>query len=257
MLGESNKFFHIQRKMKNKLAVSEVFYSIQGEGKTMGIPSVFVRLGGCNLMCGGMGTQFDGELHNDAQWRCDTVEVWMKAQSKALDQVLPKDCVEAIKNNAHLIITGGEPTMQQNAVVAFLQYVKDNINEQVFVEVETNGTIQPSQDLLLQTNLFNCSPKLSNSGNDMAQAFKPDVIEALNKTNTIFKFVISDKVDWNEIVQLYFPIIDRSKTWLMPAGENQELIEKTKRYVAELARDNYLNFSTRLHVEIWNQKTGV
>ena len=44
-----------------KIAISEVFYSIQGEGKTVGIPSVFIRLGGCNLMCGGMGTQFDGE----------------------------------------------------------------------------------------------------------------------------------------------------------------------------------------------------
>ena len=54
----------------NKLSISEVFYSIQGEGKTVGIPSVFVRLAGCNLMCGGMGTQFDGELHNGAEFRC-------------------------------------------------------------------------------------------------------------------------------------------------------------------------------------------
>ena len=67
--------------MNHKLAISEVFYSIQGEGKTVGIPSVFVRLGGCNLMCGGMGTQFDGELHNGAEFRCDTIEVWMKATS--------------------------------------------------------------------------------------------------------------------------------------------------------------------------------
>jgi len=243
--------------MSNKLAVSEVFYSIQGEGKTMGIPSVFVRLGGCNLMCGGMGTQFDGELHNNAKWRCDTIEVWMKAQSKEFDQVLPKDCVEAIKNNAHLIITGGEPTMQQKAVVEFLRYVRANINENVFVEMETNGTIQASADLLNQINLFNCSPKLSNSGNDVEQTFKPDVISMLNNTNTIFKFVISNEEDWKEVCELYFPIVDRNKVWLMPAGENQELISQTKQYVAELARDNYLNFTTRLHIEIWNQKTGV
>ena len=74
--------------MSQKLAISEVFYSIQGEGKTVGIPSVFVRLGGCNLMCGGMGTQFDGELHNGAEFRCDTVEVWMQAQSKEVEEVL-------------------------------------------------------------------------------------------------------------------------------------------------------------------------
>jgi len=243
--------------MSSKLAVSEVFYSIQGEGKTMGIPSVFVRLGGCNLMCGGMGTQFDGELHNEAKWRCDTIEVWMKAQSKAFEDVLPKDCVEAIKNNAHLIITGGEPTMQQKAVVEFIRYVRANINEFVFVEIETNGTILPSEDLFYQIDLFNCSPKLSNSGNDVEQTFKPEVIAAINKTNTIFKFVISNEEDWKEVRTLYYPIVNKEKIWLMPSGENQELISQTKQYVAELARDNYLNFTTRLHIEIWNQKTGV
>jgi 7-carboxy-7-deazaguanine synthase len=103
-----------------KLAVSEVFYSIQGEGKTVGIPSVFVRLGGCNLMCGGMGTQFDGELHNGAEFRCDTVEVWMKATSKELHEILPQDCVEAIRNGAHVILTGGEPTMQQAGLYELL-----------------------------------------------------------------------------------------------------------------------------------------
>ena len=52
-----------------KLAISEIFFSIQGEGKTVGIPSVFVRLGGCNLICGGEGTQNDKKLHNNAKWR--------------------------------------------------------------------------------------------------------------------------------------------------------------------------------------------
>ena len=58
-----------------KLAISEIFFSIQGEGKTVGIPSVFVRLGGCNLICGGEGTQNDKKLHNNAKWRCDTIEI--------------------------------------------------------------------------------------------------------------------------------------------------------------------------------------
>lgn len=240
-----------------KLAVSEVFYSIQGEGKTVGIPSVFVRLGGCNLMCGGMGTQFDGELHNGAEFRCDTVEVWMKATSKELHEILPQDCVEAIRNGAHVILTGGEPTMQQAGLYEFISYVKTTINQNAYFEVETNGTIMPNEFLLEQIDLWNCSPKLRNSGMDNAMTYKPDVIKELNKKNTIFKFVVNSDKEWEEIERDYLPIVDREKIYLMPAGENQELLNENKQRVVELAKDKYLNFTTRLHIEIWNKKTGV
>tara|TARA_R110000803_G_scaffold35719_2_gene77105 strand:+ start:869 stop:1597 length:729 start_codon:yes stop_codon:yes gene_type:complete len=240
-----------------KLAVSEVFYSIQGEGKTTGVPSVFVRLGGCNLMCGGMGTQFDGELHNGAEWRCDTVEVWMKAQSKEFKDVLPQDCIEAIKNNAHIILTGGEPMMQQSGLEQFIKYIKENINPKPYFEVETNGTVMPNEFLLSEIHLWNCSPKLRNSGMDNSMTFKSDVIEELNKKNTIFKFVVNSEKEWGEIEKDYLPIIDRQKVYLMPAGENQELLNENKLRIVELAKEKYLNFTTRLHIELWNKKTGV
>jgi len=240
-----------------KIAISEVFYSIQGEGKTVGIPSVFVRLGGCNLMCGGMGTQFDGELHNNARWRCDTVEVWMKAKSKEFKDVLNKECIDAIKNNAHIIITGGEPMMQQIQIIEFINYIKTNINKKAYFEVETNGTIMPNNFLLNEINLWNCSPKLSNSGNDKSLAYKPDVIKRLNKQNAIFKFVVDNKQDWQEIKKDYLTLIDKEKVYLMPAGENQKLLNDNKKTIVELARNNYLNFTTRLHIDIWNKKTGV
>ncbi len=240
-----------------KIAISEVFYSIQGEGKTVGIPSVFVRLGGCNLMCGGMGTQFDGELHNDAEWRCDTVEVWMKAQSKESKDVLPEDCVEAIKNAAHIILTGGEPMMQQAALEEFIKYVKFELNVDPFFEVETNGTILPSEYLLKNINLFNCSPKLTNSGNDKSITYKPEVIKELNKQEAIFKFVVSSEKDWKEIQDDYLFLLDKKKVYLMPAGENQDLLNKNKEEVVNLAISNHLNFTTRLHIDIWNKKTGV
>lgn len=240
-----------------KLAISEVFYSIQGEGKTVGIPSVFVRLGGCNLMCGGMGTQFDGELHNDAEWRCDTVEVWMKAQSKEMKDVLNEECIEAIKNGAHIILTGGEPTMQPAALEEFIKYVKFDLNVDAFFEVETNGTIMPSEFLLNNIGLWNCSPKLTNSGNDKSITYKPEVIKELNKHNTIFKFVVNSEKEWQEIKDDYLFLVDKKKVYLMPAGENQELLNENKETVVELAKKNHLNFTTRLHIEIWNKKTGV
>ena len=243
--------------MKNKLAISEVFYSIQGEGATMGKPSVFVRLGGCNLMCGGMGTQFDGELHNGATWRCDTVEVWMRAKAKPYSEILPDDCLNAIMNDAHLIITGGEPTMQQERVVEFIRYIRELVNPNVFVEIETNGTIAPSEELINEVQLFNVSPKLSNSGNDKSQTLNPKAIGVFNNTNSIFKFVVSNEKDYNEIMEDYSELVDRDKVYLMPAGESQELLNQTKRYVAELCITEHFNFCTRLHIEIWDQKTGV
>ena len=243
--------------MQNKLAVSEVFYSIQGEGATMGKPSVFVRLGGCNLMCGGMGTQFDGELHNGATWRCDTVEVWMRAKSKPFKDILPDDCLNAIMNDAHLIITGGEPLMQQDAVKEFILFVRELINPNVFVEIETNGTIEPNEALRQQVDLFNVSPKLSNSGNDKSQTFNKKALKTFNEISSIFKFVVSNEKDYEEIMADYSEIIDRDKVYLMPAGENQELLNQNKEYVAELCITEHFNYCTRLHIEIWNQKTGV
>ena len=242
---------------KNKLAISEVFYSIQGEGKTMGIPSVFVRLGGCNLICGGMGTQIDKQLHNGATWRCDSIEVWMKSQSKYFEDILSNECITAIKNGAHIVLTGGEPMIQQFQLENFIKFIKDHINKDAFFEIETNGTIAPNEYLEKNINLFNCSPKLSNSGMDKSITFKQDVIKKLNNNNTIFKFVIDSNKDWQEIKEIYLPIIDKRKIYLMPSGENQDLLNQNKLFVVNLAKENFLNFTSRLHIDIWDKKTGV
>ncbi|MEY4571373.1 MAG: Cellulophaga phage phiSM, partial [Bacteroidota bacterium] len=84
--------------MQNKelrLPVSEVFYSIQGEGQTMGVPAVFLRLGGCNILC------------QSKHWVCDTIEVWRKSKSTAFDEILSEEFTKRIiEDGAHLIITG-------------------------------------------------------------------------------------------------------------------------------------------------------
>ena len=87
--------------------------------------------------------------------------------------------------------------------------------------------------------------------------FKPEIIKELNKHNSIFKFVINDLKEWNEVKELYYDIVDKNKIYLMPAGENQDLLNENKLNVVELAIKNYVNFTTRLHIEIWNKKTGV
>lgn len=244
---------------EEKLAVSEVFYSIQGEGKTMGFPAVFVRLGGCNLICGGKGTIKDGELHNNAEWRCDSIEVWTKAKSKPFNEILGTEEKNAIKNGANLILTGGEPLMQQKKLSNFIKFVRNNYNKNVFVEIETNGTIEPNSEMLQEIDLFNCSPKTLTSGNPNEKTYKPQAIKTINSKSkdSIFKFVIFDSDDYEEILRDYYNIINKDKIWLMPAGENQSLLSDTKERVADIAKKNNLKFTTRLHIDIWNQKTGV
>jgi len=226
----------------------------------MGRRSVFLRLSGCNLMCGGQGTQFDGELHNGATWRCDTVEVWMKGQAKPFEEVLPAECMTALQNGARLIITGGEPLMHQETLVPYLRWLRQELQKNFVVEVETNGTVMPSNGMMSNVNLWNCSPKLSNSGNVKEVRCRPDVISRLSGQyqNAIFKFVVSREEDWEEIEQDYLPhILDREQVWLMPAGENRELLEQNKQKTVALALAQHVNFCDRLHIEIWNQKTGV
>jgi len=239
-----------------KLAISEVFYSIQGEGITSGYPAVFIRLGGCNLMCGGMGTQFDKQLYNQATWRCDTIEVWMKSKAVNVNQVLSENEHIAIANGSNIIITGGEPLIQQNALKTFIEYI-DSLYKNVYIEIETNGTVNPSDYLTQRIDQWNCSPKLENSGNEKVMFYHKDIIQKLNKLNTIFKFVVSQENDWKNIDKLYIPLINKDKVWLMPSGENKDLLNESKQIVAELCKKYYIKYTNRLHIEIWNKKTGV
>ncbi len=87
--------------------------------------------------------------------------------------------------------------------------------------------------------------------------YHKDVIKKLNKLNTIFKFVVSKEKDWQSIESLYLPLINKKKAWLMPSGENKDLLNESKQIVAEICKKNYIKYTNRLHIEIWNKKTGV
>jgi len=146
--------------------------------------------------------------------------------------------------------------MQQDGVEVLIEYLR-NLYPNIVIEIETNGTIIPSIELQDMVSQWNCSPKLANSGNHKNQYFNENTIKVLNKLNTQFKFVVTTREDWAEIQELYFTLIDKDKIWLMPSGENQELLAQSKQEVAEIVKENYLKFTNRLHIEIWNKKTGV
>lgn len=240
-----------------KLAVSEVFYSIQGEGVTAGNPSVFIRLTGCNLLCGGPGTDKDNELHNGATWRCDTIEVWQTGTKKDISQVLGQNEIVALKNGASVIFTGGEPLIQQKGIIEFIDYWRSRLGINFPVEIETNGTLSVSMDLAKFGPQINCSPKLSNSGNERQDRLKPNVIANLNELKTQYKFVISGWDDWEEIRNEWSHLVPKHKIVLMPAGESQDELAKVREVVANIAIANGVKYCDRLHIVLWNQKTGV
>jgi len=242
----------------SSIAIAEHFYSIQGEGKYMGVPAVFLRLAGCNLMCGGFGTQFDKQLHNGATWRCDTIEVWTKGDSINASQAVGAfldDYGMHLRLGAHLVITGGEPLLQQTGLVDFLDAIKKEIPH-LFVEIETNGTLLPSDKFAELIDHWNVSPKLANSGNELSARCNPNAIAYFDgRPSVCFKFVVSGLKDVLEAIDTY--TTSHHNTYLMPACDSIEEFNKVAPIVAEIAKDYTLNFSPRLQINLWNQTTGV
>ncbi len=227
-----------------KLIVAEKFYSLQCEGRSIGVPAVFLRLAGCNLLCKGKG------------WICDTIEVWQKGEAKFFDQVLEGELVERLRNGAHLVITGGEPLMQQEALVDYLYWFEEFYGFLPYLEIETNGTVVPYAYLLQRVPEWNVSPKLSNSGEPAEKRIVSHVIAIFNALpETIFKFVVQHEGDVQEILQDYD--LDMKKVVLMPAGATREELDAVRLQVVEQAKLLGVRYSDRLHIVIWNQKTGV
>ena len=247
---------------KKKLRVAEFFYSIQGEGVTTGVPAYFIRLTGCNLLCGGYGTQKDGNLHGGATWRCDTMEVWTKGRDYndiELLGVLGTDFLENLHDGAHIVFTGGEPLMQQEGIEAFLERVIPYCTRKPFIEVETNGTILPSEKLFQLVDQWNISAKLSNSGMPKNKRIIEHVIGrfcAHHSSGVMFKFVVSSPTDMDEIL-IDYSMVPKSRIVLMPAAIDDVELKKNIIVVAELAKKHCIRMCSRMHVTIWNQLTGV
>jgi len=249
---------------KNKINVSEIFSSLQGEGSTAGKPSVFLRLQACNLMCGGMGTQKDKELHNGATWRCDTIEVWMEGEGYNTHELatdLFDDYANQFLSDSQLVITGGEPLLQQDQFHTLVGELQSLLAKEIRVEIETNGTIVPEIDSLVDQ--YNVSPKLSNSGMPKERRITPEAMRHLasraRHNRAIFKFVVTRESDVEEILSDYIEQfgMPKDKIWLMPGCSNQREFADNAPLVAKVCQEQGFNFSSRLQINLWNETTGV
>jgi len=230
-----------------KAPINEMFYSIQGEGKNLGKPALFIRLFGCNLRC-----RFNGE-------NCDTPYAVLPGAPGANNEMYTsKDIVKKIKSLGvtHIVWTGGEPMLYQD----FILECMEKCDFFVTGEIETNGTIAPNPKLNKYIELYTISPKLKSSNQELVKynrirknitpiyGFPPD--------KSYFKFVVTCKEDINEIKKLNFKF-PRFDVYLMPQGTTREEIIKNAPEIVEYCKKYDYKFSPREHLIIYDKKRGV
>ena len=270
---EYGRLRHLQlhmRENKGNLSVSEHFYTLQCEGVTNGMPAYFIRLKGCNLMCGGS----SGSLMQlgKATWWCDSEPIWRIGRDYSYEEmenaIKENGQLERILNgDTNIVWTGGEPTRPSNmkSIIEFTDYLRNKYpDNQMFTEIETNGTITtPTYFFDRYIDQINCSPKLANSGMPLEHRYNPEQIERIKnfkgRGGGWFKFVVSEEKDMDEIFETYINPhqIPHKQIVLMPGLDKQEdYFERTK-FVYELGKQYNMRAVSRGHIAAWDRTTGV
>lgn len=232
---------------ENYLNVAEFFSdTLQGEN-FVGWPATFLRLKDCTLNC---------------TW-CDTTEVWRKGNPYTFDELFDimekNDVIKKLFDGQSLILTGGSPLLQQDRLIRFLTVFSTRYFF-ITIEIENECVLMPHPKMASFISTWNNSPKLANSGMKKELRYKPDVIKRVAQySESWFKFVIDKEEDWEEIQADFLDagLIQKSQIVLMPQGQTQEELNLKREWVAEMAIKHNVRFSDRLHVTLWNKKTGV
>jgi 7-carboxy-7-deazaguanine synthase len=226
------------------MRIAETFYSIQGEGVLTGVPSVFVRVSGCNLRC---------------EW-CDTPYTSWNPEGRemSIDQIV----AEVSRHGAsHAVVTGGEP-MLFGEIVDLTRRLKEG---GLHVTIETAGTVyQPAP-----ADLMSISPKLATStpyqregGKWAAQherlRYQPEVLRRLMREyEHQLKFVMTAPEDLAEIEKILRETgAERSRVVLMAEGVTPEALRERARWLVQLCQREGFRYSPRLHIELWGNERG-
>ena len=230
------------------MKISELFFSIQGEGELTGIPSVFVRTSGCNLRC---------------RW-CDTkYSSWTpEGENVDIEELVEKVCSYPAR---HVVITGGEPMIAKD-VKEFVDLLKQSGKH---ITIETAGTIAPNG---IQCDLASISPKLSDSTPEKGE-ISEEWIERHDSTRIDYnilndwidsyefqlKFVVSRKEEINEVKCIIDKIesdILPEKVLLMPEGTDSETIHSRYEILVDLCKENGFRMCNRLHLDLFGNTRG-
>ena len=280
----------------SKLKIAELFYSVQGEGRYMGVTSVFLRVFGCNFKCAGFGMP-RGELSEEAnninpdlysQYQslplvstgCDSYASW-DPRFRHLSPVLDTDAVAtAIVDtlpykewrDEHLVITGGEPLLGwQRAYPDLLNHPRmAGLKEITF---ETNGTQkltpefkeylsewQQNPSFVSREITFSVSAKLPCSGEKWEEAILPEVVREYEDCGYAYlKFVVTNEQDIQDAeraVEQYRAAGFTGPVYIMPVGGVERVYALNNRNVAEHAMRKGWRYSDRLQVPLFKNEWG-
>lgn len=232
---------------------AEIFASLQGEGASIGRPSVFVRLSRCNLACHWCDTAYTWRFAGDNRPHRDARSFERKDNQVALDPVDVAARVQAL-GVPRLVVTGGEPLLQAPALAQMIMALGNGFH----IEVETNGTVAPGPTLDPLIHQYNVSPKLAHSGNPADLALIPErLIMWAADPRALFKFVVATPDDLNEVSQLAqtYAIVPE-RLFVMPEGTDSKTLRERSRWLAEAAMQAGWRFTDRLHIHLYGDTRG-
>lgn len=218
------------------LQVSEIFYSIQGEGASCGRATAFVRLGGCSLGC---------------QW-CDSKYTWRGGTPWEITAIV--EAVTAFPAR-RVVITGGEPFEQD--IAALLQVLRQ---AGWTIEIETAGFAPLAQvQCATLAHQLNVSPKLANSGVPYTRRIHLPVLHFLSTLDTTYlKFVLAQPEDITEVNALVATLgLPPERVLLMPQAISAEDVLTASRWLVDICKRYGYGYSPRLHILLWGAKRGV
>ena len=249
--------------------LTEQFFSIQGEGKYAGVPSYFLRTGGCNLNCPGFGAAY--EVDGEVRLGCDTYfavdghfsSAWQKVESADVLIATLKAEFETIGYKPDMVITGGEPLMYAKDDV-FYAVIEWLVAYDVQITFETNGTIEIDFEKYpaYKECIFALSLKLKNSGEPRAKRIVPQALKNIQKyaKEAFLKFTIdAELVNTTAIEEIneIRDILPEQEVYCMPVGESRDTIWKNDRAVFEFCMKHNFRYSDRLHIRVFDTTQGV
>lgn len=241
---------------------AEIFLSLQGEGRSLGKPSVFVRTTLCNLHCYWCDTDYtwnwEGTSFGHARDGEPGYVKYRKSQQMIeLDPLTIAQRIRALKCRS-VVLTGGEPLLQQAEALVWMRLLRDE-DPLFWFEVETNATLLPTPELDHLVDQYNVSPKTSNARVPAAMRIKPEVLRFFARSpKAFFKFVAAAEADLQEIDQLVADHgIAAAHVYLMPEGRSREQLAERRTWVAEHCVRRGYRFTDRLHIQLWGSRRGV